>query len=162
MIEYAQRLLLTNPLDFYTAVIATLGVAFWVLDRRSMKAALKATQGTEINALRLERQKAEAIVEQNFATLQIKCQVARNAWREQEWRNGPTLRSPLHIPKEQKEIQRIEFAARSNLSQLNASAPKLDCFEVNELEAYFTAANRTSLEFARLASQLPEPKNLSH
>jgi hypothetical protein len=58
MIEYAQSLWLTNPLDFYTAIIATLGVAFWVLDRRSMKAALKTSQGTEINALRLERQKA--------------------------------------------------------------------------------------------------------
>jgi hypothetical protein len=162
VIEYAQSLLLTNPLEFYTAVIATIGVAFWVLDRRSMKAALNATRGAEINALRLERQKTEASVEQNFATLQIKCEVARNAWREQEWRNGPKLRSPLHVPEEQKEIQRIELAARSKLSQLSASAPKLDCFEINALEAYFTAANRTSLEIARLASQLPVPKNLFH
>ncbi|WP_412562190.1 hypothetical protein [Thalassobius sp. MITS945101] len=44
MIEYAQYLLLTNPLEFYTAIVATLGVAFWMLDRRSMKAALKATK----------------------------------------------------------------------------------------------------------------------
>lgn len=162
MIDYTQNLLMTNPLEFYTAIVATLGVAFWALDRRSMKAAFKANRGTEMNALRLERQKTEASVEQSFVTLQIKCQATRNSWREHEWRNGPILRSPLHVSEEQKEIQRVEIAAKSHLNQLKASAPELDNFEVDELEAYFTAANRTSLEFARLASQLPEPKNLFH
>lgn len=76
MIEYAQYLLLTNPLEFYTAIVSTLGVAFWMLDRRSMKAALKATKGAEINALRLERQKTEASVEQSFATFQLRCQAS--------------------------------------------------------------------------------------
>ena len=66
MFENAQNLLLTNPIELYTAAVATLGVVFWALDRRSMKAALKATRGTEINALRLERQKTEASVEQSF------------------------------------------------------------------------------------------------
>lgn len=162
MIEYAQNLLLTNPLELYTAVVATLGVAFWVLDRRSMKAALRATKGASINALRLERQKTEASVEQSFAALQIECQTTRSAWREHEWRNGPMLRSPLHVSEEEKEIQRVERAARTHLTQLKASAPEPDKYEVDDLEAYFTAANRTSLEFSRLASQLPRPKNLFH
>jgi hypothetical protein len=162
MIEYAQYLLLTNPLDFYTAVVATLGVAFWMLDRRSMKAALKATKSTEINALRLERQKTEASVEQSFATFQLKCQATRGAWRHHEWQNGPKLRSPLHSSEEEKEIRQLELAARANLEQLNASAPDAGSFDVEELAAYFSEANRTSLEFARLASQLPEPKSRSH
>lgn len=102
MIEYAQHLLLTNPLGFYTAIVATLGIAFWMLDRRSIRATPKALKGTEINALRLERQKAEASVEQSFATIQLRCKASRDAWRDHEWRNGPTLRSPLRSSEEQK------------------------------------------------------------
>ncbi len=162
MIEYAQHLLRANPLEFYTAVVATLGVAFWMLDRRSLKAALKATKGAEINALRLERQKAEASVEQSFATFQLRSQASRNAWREHEWRNGPKLRSPLRSSEEQKEIQQLEVAARANLEQFKASAPDPGSFNVEKLADYFSEANRTSLEFARLASQLPEPRNRFH
>ena len=162
MIEYAQDLLLTNPLEFYTAVVATLGVAFWVLDRKSMKAALRSTKGAELNALRLERQRTDASVEQSFVRLQIECQTTRSAWWEHERRNGPMLRSPLHGSEEEKEIHRVELAARTHLTQLKASAPKPDSIEVDELETYFTAANRTSLEFARLVSQLPRPKPLFH
>lgn len=162
MIEYAQYLLLTNPLEFYTAIVATLGVAFWMLDRRSMKAALKATKGAEINALRLERQKTEASVEQSFATFQLRCQASRDAWRDHEWRNGPTLRSPLRSSEEQKEIQQLELAAKAYLEQFKASAPDPGSCDIEKLAAYFSEANRTSLEFARLASQLPEPKNRFH
>lgn len=159
MIEYTQYLLRTNPLEFYTAVVATLGVVFWAFDRRSMNEALNATKGAEINALRLERQKTEASVERSFVALQIECQSARNSWREQEWRNWKMRGSLFHVSEEEEEIQRVEFAARTHLSQLKASAPELDGFEVDALEAYFNAANRTSLEFARLATQIPKPKN---
>lgn len=162
MIGFVENLLLIKPLEFYTAVIATLGVAFWFLDRRSMKAALTETRRAEINALRLERQKTEASVEQSFAMLQTQCQVARNAWLEHERRNGPMLRSPRYVSEERKEIQRVELTAGSRLTQLKASAPKSDTFEISVLEAYFTAANRTSLEFSRLASLLPDPKNSLH
>ncbi len=160
MIEAAQNLFLVNPLEFYTAVVATLGVAFWFLDRQSMKAALEAARHTEINSLRIERQKTEINVEKSFAELQMKCQSARDSWRDHEWRNGPQLRDPRHIPEEQREIQRIELAARSQLDHLKASAPPPESFEIDELEAYFSAANRASLQFARLASQLPVPKRL--
>ncbi|MBW4709225.1 hypothetical protein KX928_15645 [Roseobacter sp. YSTF-M11] len=159
MIDYAQYLMLTNPLEFYTAIVATLGVAFWMLDRRSIKLALKATKSAEINALRLERQKTEASVERSFGAFQLQCHASRSAWRDHEWRNGPQLRSPLHSSEEQKEIRQLEMAARANLEQFNASAPDPDSFEVEKLAAYFTEANRTSLAFAKLASQLPKPKN---
>lgn len=162
MIEYVQNLLLTNPLEFYTAVIATLGVVFWALDRRSMKAALRATKSSEINTLRLARQKTEANVEKSFVALQIECQTTRNSWREHERRNGSSFRSPFHVSEEEKEIQRVEQAARTRLSQLKASAPELDSLKVEELEAYLAAANGASLEFSRLAAQIPRPANFFH
>ncbi|WP_377192856.1 hypothetical protein [Ruegeria meonggei] len=160
MVEATQNLFLANPLEFYTAVVATLGVAFWFLDRRSMKAALEATRGTEINSLRTERQRTEANVEKSFAELQMKCQFARDSWRDHEWRNGPQLRDPLHVSEEQREIQRIELAARLQLERLKETAPSPESFEIAELEAYFSAANRASLQFAKLTSQLPVPKRL--
>jgi hypothetical protein len=160
VIEAAQNLILANPLEFYTAVVATLGVAFWFLDRQSMKAALEATRSTEINSLRIERQRTEANVEKSFAELQMKCQSVRDSWRDHEWQNGPQLGDPRHVSGEQKEIQRIELAARSQLDRLKASAPPPESFEIAELEVYFSAVNRASLQFARLASQLPVPNRL--
>ncbi|GAA6149673.1 hypothetical protein NBRC116586_27350 [Pseudooceanicola nitratireducens] len=122
-----------------------------------MKEALNATKGAEINTLRLERQKTEASLERSFVALQIECQSARNSWREQERRNWTMRDSLFHVSKEEEDIRRVELAARTHLRQLKASAPELDSFEVDALAAYFTAANRTSLEFARLASQIPKP-----
>lgn len=162
MFESVQNLALNNPLEFYTAIVATFGVAFWAIDRRSMMAAIKATKGSEITALRLERHKTEASVERSFVTLQVQCQVTRNAWQNHDRRNGPMLRSPLHVSEEQKEIRRIEREARVYLDRLKASAPKLDSVDIEQLEAFFTAANRTALDFARLESQLPKPNNSYH
>lgn len=158
MVEAAYNLLLANPLEFYTAVVATLGVVFWVLDRRAMKAALDATILTEVNSLRLERQKTEASVQRSFAELQLKCHLAREAWRDHRWQCGPPLHSMWSVSEEEEEIQRIELAAKTQLNQLEKAAPSPESFEIAELEEYVSAANLASLQFARLASQLPEPK----
>lgn len=162
MLEFVQNFVLANPLEFYTAVIATFGVAFWVVDRRSMKAALKAARYSEIAALRLKRQEIEARVERSLATLQMKCQATRDIWRNHNWRSGPKLGSGLHINREQKEILLVELAGGSLLDQFKASAPKPDSSEIEELEAYFCSADRTSLQIERLGSQLPEPQTPYH
>lgn len=162
MFELIQNLALTNPLELYTAVIATFGVAFWIIDRRSMKVALNAARGSEITSLRLKRQEIEAGVGRSLAMLQMECRAKRKTWENHNWRNGPTLGCNLHSSHEQKEILRIERAGGSLINQLRASAPKPESSEIEELEAYFAAAGRTSLEIERLASQLPDPQNLFH
>lgn len=162
MLEFFQNLVLANALEFYTAVIATLGVAFWVIDRRSMKAALNLARISEMTTLRLKRQEVEAGVERSFATFQMKCQATRDIWRNHNWQNGPKLGANLHHSEEQKEISRVERAGGSLLGQFKASAPKLDSSEIAELENYFTAADHTSLQIERLTSQLPEPINIFH
>jgi hypothetical protein len=162
MFEYVQRLAVSNPLDFYTAVIATFGVVFWVADRRSMKVALRAARGSEIAALRLKRQEVEIDVKRSLATLQIDCQAKRDMWRNHNWRNGPVLGSGFHMSLEQKEISRIQRSGELLVEQLNASAPKSDSSEIDKLEAYFAAAGHTSLQIERLASELPKPKIFSH
>ncbi|WP_222869718.1 hypothetical protein ROLI_013140 [Roseobacter fucihabitans] len=162
MLETVQNLFFANPLELYTAVIATLGVAFWLIDRRSMKAALNAARASETNALRFRRQEIEAGVERNFATLQMKCQATRDIWRNHNLRNGPKLGLGLHFSSEQKEILRVERAGGSFLDHFKSSAPKPDSSEIDELEAYFAAADHTSLQLKRLESQLPEPQNFYH
>lgn len=127
-----------------------------------MKTALNATRYSEITTLRLKRQKVEASVERSFVELQMKCQATQDAWHIREWPNGPMQASPLHVSSEQKEIQRVMCTGRSRINQFKASAPRPDSFEFEELETYFVDADRTSLEFKRLASQLPQPKSLYH
>lgn len=160
--EFAQSLIFSNPLEAYTAVIATLGVAFWIVDRRSMKAALKADTESKVAAFRLERQKTEASVERSFASLQMKCETTRGAWDRHGLRNGPILSTIPRFSNEKREISRIKKAGKLVVAQFKESAPKIDSSEIEELEAYFIAANRTSLELAKLASQLPEPISLYH
>lgn len=162
MFEFVQNLGLTNPLELYTAVIATLGVAFWAIDRRSMKAALHASRVSEISVLRLERRKTEASVERSFAILQMKCRATRAAWKNQNWQNGPILSSGLRVSAEEKEIWRVEHAGKSLFDQFKAAAPRLDSSEIDELEVHFVSAGRTCLEIERLASQLPDPTSRVH
>ena len=99
MLEIIQRSVFANPLEFYTAVIATLGVAFWAIDRRSMKAALNAARDTEATAIRLKRQEVEASVERSFVSFQMKCETTREMWRNHNWQNGPQLGSIFHQSK---------------------------------------------------------------
>lgn len=162
MLEFIQRSVFANPLEFYTAVIATLGVAFWAIDRRSMKAALNAARDTEATAIRLKRQEVEASVERSFVALQMKCETTREMWRNHNWQNGPQLGSIFHQSSEQEEILRIERAGSSLLNQFKATAPKQDSSDIEEIERYFVVAGRTSLQIESLGTQLPEPKSLFH
>jgi hypothetical protein len=162
MFEFFQNLMLANPLEFYTAVIATLGVALWAVDRKSMKAALNAARGSEKTAHRLERLKADANFERNFLAFQLTCQARRDAWNMHNFRRAPMLSSGLHVSQEQKEILLVEREGRSLFDQLKASAPNLDCSEIAKLETYVIAADRSSLEITRLASRLPEPGSFRH
>lgn len=163
MFELVQRFAFANGLELYTAIIATLGVVFWFIDRRSMKEALRAARGSETTRLRLKRQEVETGIERSFSMLQMKCQEKRNVWLNHSWRNGPTLGAmSLHSSNEQKEILRIERTGGSLVNQLRASAPTPDCYEFEKLETYFVAAARTSLQIERLASQLPDPQNIYH
>lgn len=130
MLEFVQNFVLANALEFYTAVIATLGVAFWVIDRRSMKAALNVARASEMTTLRLKRQEMEAGVERSFATLQMKCQATRDIWRNHNWLNGPKLGADLYTSKEQKEILHVERAGGSLLGQFKASAPTVGFLDI--------------------------------
>ena len=160
MFEFAQSFVLANPLEFYTAVIATIGVAFWYTDRRSMKAALHAAREYEMATLRLKRHEIEASVERSFATLQLKCQAKRDDWRNHHWRSGAMLSPFSQSSKEEKQILHVERTGGSLLNQFKASAPDPDCSDTAELEAYFAGAGRASLQIERLASQLSEPQTL--
>ena len=109
MIEYAQYLLLTNPLGFYTAIVATLGIAFWMLNRRSIRAALKATNGTEINALQSERQKTEASVEQSFATIQLRAKPLETPGATTDGEMGQHFVHPYAPPKSKKRYSSLSW-----------------------------------------------------
>ena len=162
MFEFVHSLLLESPLELYTAAIATLGVALWAIDRRSMKAVLKAATDSEVTSFRLERQKAEASVERSFAAFQIKCHATRDAWKNDNWKNGPRLGSTFTPSPEQREVQRIEQLGRSVFDRLNEVAPESETIEISALEAFSVAANRAALELERLASQLPQPLSRYH
>ncbi len=162
MFEFVQNLVLDSPLEFYTAVIATLGFALWAIDRRSMKAVLKAATDSEVSSFRLERQKTESSVERGFAVFQMKCQATRDAWETHNWKNGPRLRSSFAPSPEQDEIQRLEQLGRSVFDRLKEAAPKSETIEINQLESFSVAANHAALELERLASQLPQPLSRYH
>jgi hypothetical protein len=159
VLEFLQNLVLTNPLEFYTAVVATAGVVFWFLDRQSMKAALSSARSSEAIVLRLERQKTEAKVERSLLDLQIRCQAARDAWQYHNLRCGPRLSGHWLVPQEQKELQRLEQAGKALVDRLWASAPKQESSEFDELQTYFVVADRTSQEIIRLGAQIPMPNN---
>lgn len=159
MLEYIQNLVLTNPLEFYTAIIATAGVVFWFLDRKAMKAALVSAKDAQAIALRLERLNAEAKVEQSLLEFQMRCQESRAAWDEHSRRSGPRLGPPSFVSKEQNEIQRLEQNGRVLLDRLLASAPAQENSNFDELKTYFVVALRTSQDITRLGSQIPMPNS---
>lgn len=162
MLESLLVFVAANAVELYTAVIATAGVGFWIMDRKAMKAALIAAQGSDANSLRLERQKAEASVERSYAALQMSCQTSRSDWENHHLRNGLTLGCSFQTPEEQKEIARIERGGIELLKQLKLSAPDAGCTDIDELTAYFAAAERTTLEMNRISSHLPKPGRPFH
>lgn len=159
LIEFLQNLIVAGPLEFYTAIVATAGIVFWFLDRKSMKAALVSAEGAQAISLRLERLNAEARVEQSLLELQMRCQMSRDAWLEHNRRCGPRLGPPSVVSQEQKDIQRLEQTGRALLDRLVASAPVQECSNYDELQGYLVVASRTSQEITRLGSHVPMPSS---
>ncbi len=151
-----------NPIELYTAIVATVGVACWYVDRRSMKTAFDAARNQELVALRLKSQESKTRVERSLAVLQTKSELARNHWRSHRFRNGPLLGSGFHVSEEDK---KISYAARTGgqlFNKLNATMPEPHCVEVAKFELYISAADRASIQIDNLAAQLPDPQLLRH
>ncbi|MEP3783206.1 hypothetical protein [Ascidiaceihabitans sp.] len=151
-----------NPIELYTAVIATVGVACWYVDRRSMKTALNAARNHELVALRLKSQESKTRVERSLAVLQTKSELARNHWQNHRLRNGPLLGSGFHVSEEDKQISYAVRTGGQLFNKLNATMPEPHCFEVAKFELYISAADRTSIQIDNLAAQLPDPQLLHH
>lgn len=157
--EFLQSLIMTSPLEFYTAIVATAGVVFWFIDRKSMKAALASAEGAQAISLRLERLAAEAKVQNSLLELEMRCQMSRDAWFEHERRCGPRLVAPSFVSQEQKETQRLERTGRALLERFAASAPPQETLNYDDLQGYFVAASRTSHEITKLVSFVPMPSS---
>lgn len=161
MVDFFRETVLANGLEVYTAVVATLGVGFWFMDRRSMKAALSVAKESEKTTLLLKRREAEAAVERSFVTLQSKSQNLSELWRNHHLRYGPILRFGFEKSKEEEEISRVVRSARSLSDQFKASAPDAECFDPKELASYFAVADRISVQIDNLATHLSQPNNNS-
>lgn len=157
MFEYVQNVLIANPLEFYTAIIATLGVVFWAADRRSMKAALSATKSSEISLLRVEKKKAEDRVNQGLNRLKLECNYSRKAWQDYYLNEFPFLSYNLHEKKECNEINMIEREAAKVVKNLHISEPNVDELNIKKIEAYLVDVGIADSELSQLYSQIPVP-----
>lgn len=163
MWELLQGMRLDLAVQLYTALIATLGVGFWIIDRRSMLSTLRAGFERERTMLHFKRQDLEASVERSFLALQMRCHETRNIWKDHQWRYGPKLGSNLDAPTaDEQENLRLEREALTLLRQLRASAPNDDCTDTAELKAYFVVAREAVIRLESLSAQLKRPAPVHH
>ncbi|WP_299733129.1 hypothetical protein [uncultured Tateyamaria sp.] len=162
MFDTVWSFLAGNSFDVYTAIIATLGVALWSIDRRSMKAALGAAEKHEATVLRLKRQELEAGVQQSFALLQMKCQTHRDENKNYMMMHAPKLGFGSFSTKEDADINFAIGSARSLMKTLKDIAPRQECSDIQELETYFASAIQTSIQIERLGSDLKPQRSVRH
>lgn len=157
MLDGILKTLTYDPLGFYAAMVATLGVGFWFVDRRAAKRSQLAADESEKRSLRLEILRAEAQVKRHFATFQVTCQTSRAAWKSHELCHGMILKSPFSpAPPEQQEINRLEAMASRIIERFVTSIPNTDRLESEKLEAFIVAADNTANELFFLAAQVPQ------
>ncbi|MBR9843939.1 MAG: hypothetical protein GYB25_12320 [Rhodobacteraceae bacterium] len=162
MLEFFRNIVSVGVIDVYTAVVATAGVLFWFLDRRSMKTALRAAKDHEMTTLRLQKQTSEANAERSFALLRSKCRATRNSWDKHFRGSIPMLGGPFETPREIEQIYSIEKAGKTLLDNLIKSAPESHCDQIAKIEAYIRAADHTSIRIEHLVTQLEEPQVFHH